>query len=217
MKTKSGSYRRSSPRRKPLTFLDYCTNFKLDKVIRKDKHSNKAYRVMFIRVGGVVVVKNKRRYSFSEYGQKMALLAKYASRVIDLNNIAQHSEDYQDLHYLFEEAIWEYVIPEGHRKIVGIGESAYAIRPFVTKWRIGFYPVASGFGDKGWSNLKLGVFSSYDLALRALAAVFPTLSYFDTDAITYVQQHLEKVKTIFRRKQETKETILKNIEKLEEK
>ena len=217
MKIKKDSSRRVFTRNKLLQADEYCKQFSIEQVVRKQKNSNKAERTMYIRVGGKIIVKNKRRYSFSEYSQRMALLAKYAGQFIDINNIAQHTENYEDLHYSFEEAIWDYCLPDGKHKIVAVADKAYAIRPFATKWRIGFYPVVSGIDDASWTNLRLGVFSSFDLALRGLAGAYPALNYLDNDAFSYVQEHLDKVKLLFRRKEETRNTILENIEKLKQK
>lgn len=208
-----GSFRQNQ-RIRNLKFSQYCKDFKIEKAIRKIGESSKAERVMFVRVGGTIVVKNRRRYSFSEYGQKMALLTKYSGIVIDLCNIAQHTDQVNDLLYDFEEAVWESCLPDGRHKIVAIGGQAYALRPFVTKWRIGWCPVSSLLGEAGWTSLKLGVFQSFDLALKALVGAFPALNYLDPKAPEYVQEHLAEIKVMFRRKDETKKTILENLAKL---
>jgi hypothetical protein len=201
-------------RPKLLKFDQYCKDFTIEKSIQKLKNSNKAERVLFIRVGGTVVVKNRRRFSYSEYNQKMDLLSRYASIVIDINNLAQHTENYEDLIYTFEEAIWEDALPEGKHKIVAVGGRAFAVRPFITKWRLGWYPVSSALEEAGWTNLKLGVFSSFDLALRALVASQPTLHYLDPDAPNYVKEHLSAIKLLFKRKDETRQAIMENLAKI---
>jgi hypothetical protein len=201
-------------RNKILKFDQYCKEFKIESTTQKIKDSNKAERVMFIRVGGTIVVKNRRRYSFSEYSQKMALLKKYAATVINLNNLAQHTDSTEDLHYAFEEAVWESCLPEGRHKIVAVGDRAYAVRPMVTKWGISWYPVSSGLTEPLWTSLRLGVFSSFDLALKALVSAFPALNYLDPAAPAMVAEHLDEIKLMFKRKNETKQTILENLAKL---
>ncbi len=204
-------------RNKIIPFVGLCNNFSIEEVIRKEKNTNKAYRISYVKVEGKIVVKNRRRYSFSEYSQRMALLAKYAGYVININNISQHTENFEDIHYVFEEALWPHCLPLGKHKIVAVADKAYAIRPFATKWRIGFYAVASGLEDAGWTNLKLGVFSSFDNALRNLVSIYPALTYLDSDAPKYVQEHLNRIKVLFKRKEEIKQTILDNIEKIKRK
>lgn len=204
---------KNTQRNKILKFSQYCKDFKIEKAVRKIGESNKEERVMYIKVGGVVVIKNRRRLSYSEYSQKLALLKKYAGIVINLNNLAQHTNTTEDLHYDFEEAIWEECLPPGRHKVVAISERAYAVRPMATKWAIGWYPVVAGLGEP-WVNLKLGVFQSFDLALKALVGAFPALNYLDPKAPEYVQEHLAEIKVMFRRKDETKKTILENLAKL---
>lgn len=212
MRTRSASYRRDTNRKSTIPFPDYCRNFKIEQVIRKIKGSNKAERFMYVRVGGKIVVRNKRRFSFSEYSQKMALLLKYANIVINMGNLS--TEEYETKHYAFEESIWEHCLPAGKHKIVAVGEKAYAIRPFVSKFRIGFCPVASGISDLEWINLKLGISHSFDEALNNLVCTYPALNYLDSSAAEMVKAHLENVKVLFRRKAETKQTIHAAIEKL---
>lgn len=208
MKTKSTS----SSKRKLLNNLSletYTTKFTIEKTIKKYKDSNKAYRTLYIKVGGKIICKNKRRYSYSEYKQRLALLVLYSKKLIDLFSV--YKDDNIDYHYLYEEAAWEYCLPEGRQKIVGISYSAFAIRPFITKWRIGFTPVCAELKDKKWTSLKFGVYNSYDGALKALASALPHISYFDSKAIEYVEENIKKAKEQLEERQRVREEISKKI------
>src|SRR5690606_35739797 len=100
------------------------------------------------------------------------------------------NEQKTDYHYLYEEEAWSFCLPAGKQKIVAISGIAIAIRPFITKWRVGFSPVFSLYG-KEWKSLKLGVYPSYDEAAKALARNFPNFGYWDEDILKYAKEYKE--------------------------
>ncbi len=193
---------------------NYATKFEIGKSIRKEKDSNKAYRILYIRVSGKIVCKNKRRYSYNEYKQRLALLALYSRKVIDLNTMAINSGDKKDYHYLYEETAWPYCLPKGKQKVVAVSGIAIGIRPFITKWRVGFSPVSSLYG-KDWHSLLIGVYPTYEEASKALARHFPNFAYWDPDIIEYAKTYLEAIKVQNNKKEEVKEEILKKIKEVQ--
>ncbi len=194
---------------------NYATKFEIVKTIRKEKNSNKAYRILYVRVSGKIVCKNKRKFSCSEYKQRLALLSLYSKKVIDLVTLNTNAKDIIDYHYAYEETAWPLCLPEGKYGTITVhNNKALAVRPYITKWRVGFSPVCSELGQT-WTSLHIGVFCSYEEACKAIVRSYPKCVYLDLDIEEYAKTYLEAIKVQNNKKEEVKEEILKKIKEVQ--